>query len=152
MNWRRGFFRIWIICSITWCVAVLLIAWPDRVEWPWSPPLVIHVRMPDNAMLDYPFQWGIDHIKTDLQKQMNVHPGPQFDPKTDPFCIVRDAPGCDPKTPWPVPTDWEQQFSNPPLPIMTAFKNLSFVAAVPSLLLLLFGSIVGWTIKGFKRA
>lgn len=39
MDWRRGLFRLWGLCSLVWCAAVGAYAYTKWVEWtdPWRP-------------------------------------------------------------------------------------------------------------------
>jgi hypothetical protein len=69
INWRRGALRLWIVVSLLWvALVVVVLGAPLNIARPFAAPPVVHVRISDDVIWDYPMEWGVPRIEADLKR------------------------------------------------------------------------------------
>jgi hypothetical protein len=61
----RGLFRLWLIASLAWIIAVWVLLVTAPITWPWSGPPVVHA-----LDKDYPLAWGEDRIRAAIKQDI----------------------------------------------------------------------------------
>lgn len=66
-NWRRGFFRLWMVLSAAWVLIVVIAMFPSQVKPPFGGESKILVKFSDHETWEYSVDWGVEKIRADLQ-------------------------------------------------------------------------------------
>jgi hypothetical protein len=162
MNWRRGFFRIWLALAVIWVAVVLVGA--TQID-------TVVLRKPDAIVIKYlgedirfPATMSVDEIRSDLQsraakwnadgdaklekaKQLIAQrkaSGEVFDEDLELGRVILTSRVAD------IPTEWEEQFRSRDL--REEAGHLAPWLLGPPALLLLIGWVVGWVVRGFLAA
>jgi hypothetical protein len=62
-NVRRGIFRIWIVASVFWFLAIAVISLKDVPNVLTPQHSIVHVRMSDTEMWEYPSEMDVEAIR-----------------------------------------------------------------------------------------
>jgi len=168
-NWKRGAFRIWVVVSVFWCIAVAIF-FSNELYASFSSHHVIYVKMSNTETLEYPNELGADAIKADLTKRIDVANAENKKwaanvpaarkaecgaiPSTTPFdkqpedCVKLFFTDMSDLA---VPTDWQTQVTRF-RPVMPLLLKVLLLALVPPLLIFALGLALAWALAGFRPA
>lgn len=143
MNWARGFFRLWVVLSILWVVAIALLE-----------------GLPD--LQSYARQMQRTDV-TAFEVSASPNPDGSYTMEADGRSFVIEIAGTVP----PASDAWQrmledvaQQFNRDAEEANTAVRvarqssvlGLLLLAAIPPVLLLMLGSSLLWAFRGFRRS
>jgi hypothetical protein len=171
----KGLLRLWVVASVAWVCAISYFVWPSApVAWHWSVSPMIHVKISDTETLDYPRDWGVLRIRDDLKKKVadeneqDQKWAATVSPERKAFCdalsksnsTLEKVPEDCAKLFWmdlglvaaAIPTGWEGQLSNLPIPIYKVVLMIAPWALGPPVLLFIAGLAVRWVARGFRAA
>jgi hypothetical protein len=171
INWRQGWFRLWLICSLLWCSSIIWMKLDNEtVTWnPWSLPAMVHVKISNTETWDFPAEWGVERITDALKRRLADEDKKEHEwasqlpdarkaeckafPTTTKF---EDEPSDCVRLFWAetgvipvVPRGWEPQ-ARPSVPAWLAIATISPWAVVVPLAVLVLGASLSWALAGFK--
>jgi hypothetical protein len=140
------------------------------VAWPFVSAPKVHVKISDTETWAYSPEWGVARIEADLKRRLADldrkdrewaasvsearKAGCRAIPDTTPFAnqpddCVRLFFSKDDRA---VPSGWEAEVRQAPVPISQAIIEIAPWAIIPPLLVLASGILVFWALAGFKRS
>jgi hypothetical protein len=158
IEWRRGFFRAWMVLALTW---VALVGWSERDQFPESLSYVRH----DNECWDRLAKWpdgkrfeaenGIWELMPEFDNQRNVQPNKRNNAwRADSIperkrwrgIIAQKLEDCEAAkvAAKPILQRWT-------LTVSTLEEPLSLIF-LPPLALLVSGWLLGWIVRGFRAS
>jgi hypothetical protein len=174
INWKRGFFRIWFIATAIWCAGVFLHyfgANTKQISWfSIQEDVTIHVKFSDTETWNYPANWGYDRIRDDIKKRVATSKvaeqkwAAEVPEKRKAEC--RNISNSMPFKEQPEdcvklffssfgelvePTGWETQIEALQSSGWTILAAALPFAAIPPIALFVFGALLIWIGRGFRR-